>query len=39
MTSEMVMDANVLVALIDRRDKWHPQAVALAMLSLNSTCV
>lgn len=29
MTSEMVMDANVLVALIDRRDKWHPQAVAL----------
>lgn len=29
MASEIVIDANILVALVDRRDKWHPQAVAL----------
>lgn len=29
MASEAVIDANILVALVDRRDKWHPQAVAL----------
>ena len=29
MASETVIDANVLVALVDRRDKWHPQAVVL----------
>lgn len=30
MTSEtVVIDANILVALVDARDKWHPQAVAL----------
>lgn len=29
MAFETVIDANVLVALVDRRDKWHPQAVAV----------
>ncbi len=29
MAPEAAIDANVLVALIDRRDKWHYQAVAL----------
>ncbi len=25
----VVIDANVVVALVDTRDKWHPQAIAL----------
>lgn len=29
MAPETVIDTNVLVALVDRRDKWHPQAVGL----------
>jgi predicted nucleic acid-binding protein len=28
----VVIDANVLLALIDKRDKWHPRASALAMV-------
>lgn len=27
--SKTVIDANVLVAMVDKRDKWHPQALAL----------
>lgn len=29
MAFETVVDANILVALVDRRDKWHPQALAV----------
>lgn len=29
MALKAVIDANVLVALVDARDKWHPQAIAL----------
>jgi len=29
MNKQAVIDSNVLVALVDRRDKWHPKAQAL----------
>lgn len=29
MALKAVIDANVLVALVDARDKWHSQAIAL----------
>jgi predicted nucleic acid-binding protein len=40
-TTPVVIDANVLVALTDAHDKWHPVAVALrdALLAVNAPLV
>jgi len=34
----VVIDANVLLALIDERDRWHPGASALAMALKKNNC-
>ena len=40
-TTPVIIDANVLVALTDAHDKWHPAAVALrdALLAMNAPLV
>jgi predicted nucleic acid-binding protein len=41
MATTAVVDTNVLVALVDRHDKWHPHAIALrdALLNANARLV
>jgi len=34
----VVIDANVLLALIDKKDKWHPRASKLAMVLKKNNC-
>ena len=37
MTTTAAVDTNVLVALVDRHDKWHPKAIALRDALLNAS--